>query len=242
MYLSAIDEDAYEDLLFQLLRCSDKKQAALVAQKHPSITFRRQKQLAIVRLTAGAKAPLRRIKDLLRQYLYRHISIVMEDQLVIMLDPGQLNKQTMENLEILARNQQFQIGFSFPFEQISFVPSAYRQANLCLDMENQHALVCFEHCLLPYIAKICSKEQDSSFYIHPIITKIKEYDQTYHVEYLETLRAYIDSAGSMKATATALGVHYNTIKYRMSVIEEIAGESIRENGPLLASLYFSLLF
>lgn len=44
-----------------------------------------------------------------------------------------------------------------------------------------------------------------------------------------------------EATAAALGVHYNTMKYRMSVIESITGTDIREPGELLPLLSFSLL-
>lgn len=239
--LNAVDEDAYESLLFQLLRCSTENQAATVAEKHPSVTFGSQNQLAVICLSPGAKAPLRRVKELLRQYLYRHTSVILEDHLVLLMDSRKQDRQALENLELLAREHQFRVGLSFPFSRISWTPWAYRQGVFCLGSREVQPLLSFDTYLMDYVAQVCTKDCPASFYMHPIVTKIQEYDKVYHVNYLETLRAYIDSAGSLKATAAKLGVHYNTVKYRMSVIENVAGEPIRENGRLLAALYFSLL-
>jgi DNA-binding PucR family transcriptional regulator len=40
---------------------------------------------------------------------------------------------------------------------------------------------------------------------------------------LETVAAYIDNAGSLEATARALFVHPNTVRYRLGRIAEVTG-------------------
>lgn len=45
-------------------------------------------------------------------------------------------------------------------------------------------------------------------------------------ELLQTLRAYLDNGGSLEATAKALFVHANTVRYRLRRITEIIGEDV----------------
>ncbi len=42
---------------------------------------------------------------------------------------------------------------------------------------------------------------------------------------LETLRAFLDAGGALEATARALFVHTNTVRYRLRRVAEICGES-----------------
>lgn len=231
-------------MLYRLLRCQTENQAVEVARRFPAVTFGGQKLLTALRLKDGAAVPLRRIKERLHQCIYHHTSVILDDQLVLLLDPGHLGGEAMRTLSSLAEEWRFQAAMSIPFQDMSFIPCAYRQVEICLGMgyaERSPCIIRFEDRMMAYAAQACLKEQPLAFYIHPIVTRIREYDRVYHVNYLETLRAYIYAAGNLKATACNLDVHYNTVKYRMSVIEDIAGQPIREHGALLAVLYFSLL-
>jgi DNA-binding PucR family transcriptional regulator len=42
---------------------------------------------------------------------------------------------------------------------------------------------------------------------------------------LDTLRAFLDAGGALEATARALFVHANTVRYRLRRVSEICGES-----------------
>ncbi len=44
----------------------------------------------------------------------------------------------------------------------------------------------------------------------------------------------------MKATALEMKVHYNTVKYRISMIEEISGRDLKDDRDLLRRLLCSL--
>jgi DNA-binding PucR family transcriptional regulator len=50
---------------------------------------------------------------------------------------------------------------------------------------------------------------------------------------LETVERYIDSGAQVEATATALGIHANTVRNRVARFEELTGCSLREGQDLV---------
>ncbi|GAB3042681.1 helix-turn-helix domain-containing protein [Parafrigoribacterium mesophilum] len=74
--------------------------------------------------------------------------------------------------------------------------------------------------------------------------QINDYDSRRNTAFGQTLRTYLDCKGNAIETATALGLHANTVRYRLSRVEELFG--IRLEDPetrlllwlqLRASLY-----
>lgn len=52
---------------------------------------------------------------------------------------------------------------------------------------------------------------------------------------VETLRRYLESGAQVRATAKALGVHENTVRYRLGRIEHVTGLDLRSFDALLAA-------
>ena len=52
---------------------------------------------------------------------------------------------------------------------------------------------------------------------------------------VETLRSYLASGAQVRATAKALGVHENTVRYRLGRIEHVTGLDMRSFDALLAA-------
>ena len=52
-------------------------------------------------------------------------------------------------------------------------------------------------------------------------------------ELLRTLDRYLESGGDLKATARALSVHVNTVKYRLSRVEALCGVRLRDPNDLV---------
>ena len=59
---------------------------------------------------------------------------------------------------------------------------------------------------------------------------------------MHTLCVYLEFQGNLSETASALGIHYNTMKHRISVIEDIIGMNLRDNYSLRQILFLSRLF
>lgn len=246
--LNSVDENAYESLLYQLLRCRTEEQAALIYRKHPRTALGNQMLLFALLPGENAGCTLPQLKELLHQALHRHVSIIMNDRIFLLLETDQMSaamyQKTLENIDSISKKDNIQVGVSCPFSSPSFLPSAYQQTEICLQRRKEHrepGMYRFEDSLLYSVAQTCLSQHSANFYLHPIIQRLKEYDDTYHVHYLDTLKAFIANTGSLKATAATMGVHYNTIKYRMAAIENIAGVPLYEQGELLVALHLSLL-
>ena len=53
------------------------------------------------------------------------------------------------------------------------------------------------------------------------IGKIKQYDQKYNSELLQTAIVYVKLGGNIKNTAKSINLHENTVRYRINKIKEI---------------------
>ena len=53
------------------------------------------------------------------------------------------------------------------------------------------------------------------------IGKIKQYDQKYNSELLQTATVYVKLGGNIKNTAKSINLHENTVRYRINKIKEI---------------------
>jgi hypothetical protein len=72
--------------------------------------------------------------------------------------------------------------------------------------------------------------------------RLLEHDSAHGGGLLETLRAYFAAVGDVKAAAAVLGLHYNTVRYRLRRAQEVAGLDLDDpDQRLLAELQVRLL-
>ncbi|MFG1610466.1 PucR family transcriptional regulator [Actinoplanes sp. NPDC049265] len=57
----------------------------------------------------------------------------------------------------------------------------------------------------------------------PGVRELLRQDEERGKNYLETLKAYLDASGSIPAAAAAVGVHVNTMRYRVTRVQEVSG-------------------
>ena len=68
--------------------------------------------------------------------------------------------------------------------------------------------------------------------IHYHIFQLQDYDKTYHTDFVETLRAYLDHDRNAAKTAEYLHIHRSTFFYRVKKIEELLEISISDSHLL----------
>ncbi|NMI01833.1 helix-turn-helix domain-containing protein [Pseudonocardia acidicola] len=75
-------------------------------------------------------------------------------------------------------------------------------------------------------------------YLRPL----HEHDRRTGGRLVDTLRAYVAATGQVRAAAEALGVHENTVRYRLARIREVGGRDVHDLDSLLAArLAFQVL-
>ena len=66
------------------------------------------------------------------------------------------------------------------------------------------------------------------------IQVLRAHDEQHHTNYLQTLRAYLDAFGDVDAAAAILGVHANTIRYRLRQLGKVADLKLDDPSQRLA--------
>jgi sugar diacid utilization regulator len=66
------------------------------------------------------------------------------------------------------------------------------------------------------------------------LDRLLAHDAAHHTDYVETLRAYFDAAADVPRAAEAMGVHANTLRYRLRRLCEIADLDLTEPEERLA--------
>jgi DNA-binding PucR family transcriptional regulator len=59
-----------------------------------------------------------------------------------------------------------------------------------------------------------------------LLSPLIEYDRAHHADLLQTLDAFLASAGSWSRCAALLHVHVNTLRYRIGRIEQLTGRDL----------------
>jgi purine catabolism regulator len=72
-----------------------------------------------------------------------------------------------------------------------------------------------------------------------ILGPLEAYDQAHETQLVASLRIFLQENRSLQATAKRLGIHKQTVIYRMRRVEEITGRSISRTEDI-ASLWLAL--
>jgi DNA-binding PucR family transcriptional regulator len=76
-----------------------------------------------------------------------------------------------------------------------------------------------------------------NFY-HPALLTLLEYDEQYNTNYVEFLIIYLACGNNNNLCAKCFDIHYNSVKYRLNVIQEISNIDIK-NIKELMNLYIT---
>jgi DNA-binding PucR family transcriptional regulator len=80
---------------------------------------------------------------------------------------------------------------------------------------------------LDYVGRLIEDDRLADVY-EQVVSRLLAFDHTEGAELVPTLEQYLASACSMQTTATGMGVHRNTVLYRLKRIEELAGVDLAD--------------
>jgi hypothetical protein len=111
-------------------------------------------------------------------------------------------------------------------------PRSYQEAKVCLRLHETvlgaDGVVTFEELgvyrILAGVEPTGTVEQFVRQWVGPLL----EYDTRKHAQLFKTLSQYLECGRNHLATAHALNVHRNTLKYRLQRIEQITGEDLSD--------------
>ncbi|OON85064.1 hypothetical protein BXO88_14190 [Oribacterium sp. C9] len=134
------------------------------------------------------------------------------------------------------------VGYSLPFENLQFVNTYALQAEMALRLgqeQEEH----FEDHYGDYIRECIGSDMNhAEAFIMPEIRHVIDYDNAYKTEYFETLKCYLHLMCSKQKTADEMGIHLNTVKYRISQLEKIFGIDFSKVDAIFVSLMATELY
>lgn len=168
-------------------------------------------------------------------------SILYNNQLVALLPSRALPKNMPEKsgLMPLLKKHRLTAALSLPFHSLGEAYSAYMQT---LQVLNSPAAASAKRCFYEYkdymLYHALSLIESPDDFCHPCISRLMAYDNAHQTDYTRTLYLYIMNFRSLKDTAKAMNIHYNTLKYRLTKLYEITAPDV-DNPDTFLLLYLS---
>lgn len=122
------------------------------------------------------------------------------------------------------------IGVSDTGESLAAVPVCYKQAVSALKAAQIKGTGCFYYRNIGVYKLLFGVENISilSDFAETVLGSVIRYDSMNGTDFENTLKRYLECSGSVQLTAEKLGVHRNTVNYKMKIIREIMNVEMNE--------------
>ena len=119
------------------------------------------------------------------------------------------------------------VGVSRPFAKVTLLDWAYRQADAAIrlaDASREGAVNTYDDVAAQHLLEVAtaSDARAQEAFVVPEIALIEAFDARDHTDYLRSLAAYLNSGRNVAKASRMLGVHKNSMYYRIQRIEELA--------------------
>ncbi len=129
------------------------------------------------------------------------------------------------------------VGYSLPFDSICSIRDYWIQADAAVRMGSDKIEYFVSH-YDEYIGSCLKREvRDTWSFIIPEVRNVIKYDDEYKTDYYETLKQYVHLTCSKQKTADAMGLHLNTVKYRINQLEKTFGIDFTQLDAIVGSIY-----
>lgn len=152
----------------------------------------------------------------------------------------------LQRLTPMLHKFQMVVGISNPFSAVYQLRQYAFQARKAIDLgtlmtPDKHVYLYSEY-LMTYVAETCLKTNNIEMLCPPELIRLIMYCRENGDELLETLKVFLHSGRSKTETAKKMYVHVNTIKYRISQIQNITGVDFGNDDTALNFIFAIKLF
>lgn len=122
------------------------------------------------------------------------------------------------------------VGIGRFYPDVFDLARAYREARECLSLGRavfgDNSVIHFDDLGIYRVLSHANDPGELEAFIAEQIGRLVEYDRLHGTKLLESLEAYINSNGNMRAAAGRMYVHINTMKYRLKRAQEVLDVNI----------------
>jgi sugar diacid utilization regulator len=128
------------------------------------------------------------------------------------------------------RGADCRIGVGGPRAAMEEFPHSYQEAQLALNIQKavggRERLTLFDDLGVYQVLATANDSASLERFVHEWLGALMDYDATHGSQLVMTLSEYLDRGGNYDATARALLVHRNTLKYRLRRIRDVSGHDL----------------
>ena len=125
---------------------------------------------------------------------------------------------------------------SYPFAKLRELYGHYRQTLHCIRMRQalgmDEILLRYDDVIDYHMVFSFGKVLDADTMIHPAVRVLLETDEENDSDYAQTLFTYISCSQNLSDAAKEMGLHYNTLKYRMNRIVAMTGLDLKDERTI----------
>ena len=148
--------------------------------------------------------------------------------------------QELEHLDMVC-------GMSNPFCSISGLYTAFTQAVAAINLghtnrSNGSRIFKYSQITIRHMLFLLGQEHSLENFCHPVFARLEQYDTQYHTNYLEFFLVYLLCGQNSHLCAECFGIHYNSVKYRLNVIQETGNVSLKEENTAVLLYLSSRIF
>ena len=146
--------------------------------------------------------------------------------------------------QYISNNETLHMGISYSFNELHQLEQMNQQAKqaIIIAKTGKNRICTAEESAFTVISGILAKDNQLSFLSDPDVALLRSYDTEHHTSYLSTLQAWILCKCNYVQCAAQLNTHSNTIRYRISKIEEMISANLfnpQDRARLLTSILIS---
>lgn len=190
--------------------------------------------------------PLKFIEDSIKKMLPKSRSYIYARNVLFLCQARLLSPDTNADFfdwlgDFLNKHHAF-AGISNTFMELKDFQNTYEEATVAaalgpaLPYEKPYFF--YVDYTVPHMLQVLNKHSDIKRFCHPAFIKLIDYDRQYNTQYAECLMVYLKYNGNMTECANYFSIHYNTIKYRMKVIQDVCEIDLHDINTFM-HLYLS---
>ncbi len=148
--------------------------------------------------------------------------------------PESAGRALLEQIE-RSSSPEVTVAFSQPLASVVDAPAGVRQARFALDLRRrgaiqQRVINCSNIDDLGVYALLYPLRDDPALdaFKTSLLGELEEYDRRRNSELIPTLEAYLRAGGALSGAADHLGIHRNTLSYRLQRISELTGRDLSD--------------
>ena len=165
---------------------------------------------------------------MIRELKTVNISVIYQEDVVCVVLRSHLDA-FIRGLMRIVNPQYYMIGISLPFEGWDDIPVRYKQACFAIGLSGRvSGIYDCKNFAFEYLISAISNQNNSLQLQHPALVTLEMYDREHNTGFYETLYHYIANERSHAETSKAMGIHRNTLMYRIKRICEIIESNLED--------------